>query len=204
MGISFADSIPAIARDNSAVPAEYVDLPIYHEELAGALGFNEADLEANRAGRLSASQRASWFRQHVYRAVGSAAVCLLLAAGCVALAFAIGIGYQLAWAVLILAALILFLGGYMAVVAFNLSQDLTAGVVSSVEGLVQPSVQVINMRTVSYVPAMPLWTFYWVVGDQRFWVSGKAYGVLTPARHRLYFLPLTRRVVAAEPIGSGQ
>jgi len=106
--------------------------------------------------------------------------------------------------VLILAALILFLGGYMAVVAFNLSQDLTAGVVSSVEGLVQPSVQVTNMRTVSYVPAMPLWTFYWVVGDQRFWVSGKAYGVLTPARHRLYFLPLTRRVVAAEPIGSGQ
>lgn len=162
------------------MPAEYVDLPIYHEELAGALGFTAADLEANRAGRLSASERASWFRQHVSRAAGSAAVCLLLAAGCVALAFAIGIGYQLAWAVFILAALILFLGGYMAVVAFNLSQDLTAGVVSSVEGLVQPSVAVTNMRTVSYLPAMPLWTFYWVVGDQRFWVSGKAYGVLTP------------------------
>jgi len=204
VGISFADSIPAIARDNSAVPAEYVDLPIYHEELAGALGFNEADLEANRAGRLSASERASWFRHHVYRAGGSAVVCLLLAAGCVATAFVIGIGYQLAWAALIFAALILFLGGYNAVVAFNLSQDLNAGIVSSVEGLVQPSVEVTNMRPVSYLPPLPLWTFYWVVGDQRFWVSGKAYGVLTPARHRLYFLPRTRRVVAAEPISSGQ
>jgi hypothetical protein len=186
------------------VPAEYVDLPIYHEELAAALGFTSADLEANRAGRLSAAQRTFWFRQHVSRAAGSAAVCLLLAAGCVALAFAIGIGYQLAWAILVLAALILFLGGYLAVVTLNLSQDLNAGLISSVEGLVQPSVEVSNMRTVSYLPAMPLWTFFWVVGDQRFWVSGKAYGVLTPARHRLYFLPRTRRVVAAEPSGTGQ
>jgi hypothetical protein len=141
------------------VPAEYVDLPIYHEELAAALGFTSADLEANRAGRLSAAQRTFWFRQHVSRAAGSAAVCLLLAAGCVALAFAIGIGYQLAWAILVLAALILFLGGYLAVVTLNLSQDLNAGLISSVEGLVQPSVEVSNMRTVSYLPAMPLWTF---------------------------------------------
>jgi len=185
------------------MPAEYVDLPIYHEELAGALGFNEEDLVANRAGRLSASERAYWFRQYVYRTVASAAVCLLLAAGFVALAFAVGIGYQLAWALLVLAALILFLGSYVAVVAFNLLQDLNAGLVASVEGLVQPSVNVTNLRTVSYMPAMPIWTFYWVVGDQRFWVSGKAYGVLTPARHRLYFLPRTRRVVAVEPISTG-
>ncbi len=40
-------------------PAEYVDLPIYHDELASALGFTPSDLEANRAGRLTASQRAA-------------------------------------------------------------------------------------------------------------------------------------------------
>ena len=183
--------------------AEYVDLPIYHQELAGALGFNATDLEANRAGRLSESERAYWFRQYIYRAIGGASVCLLLAAGCVALAFAIGISYQLAWAVLVVGAACLFLGGYIAVFALNMSQDLNAGVVSSVEGVVQPGFDVTKVKSAAWLPAMPIWTFYWAVAGQRFWVSGKAYGVLTPARHRLYFLPRTRRVVAAEPISTG-
>ncbi len=184
----------------SKMPAEYVDLPIYHEELADALGFNQTDLEANRAGRLSASERAFGFRQNVYRPVGGASFCLLLAAGFAALAFAIGFSYLVAWALVVVAALLVFAAGYLAMVAFNIAQDLNSGVVSSVEGLVQPSVQVTNLKTSSSLPAMPLWSFYWAVGDQRFWVSGKAYGVLTPARHRLYFLPRTRRIVAAEPI----
>src|SRR5258708_3573350 len=182
------------------MPAEYVDLPVFHEELAGALGFNAADLEANRAGRLTPSERAYGFRQHVYRPVGGAFLCALLAAGFVAVAFVVGVQYQLAWALLVAAAFLLFAASYFALVAFNVSQDLNAGVVSSVEGLVQPSVQVTNLKTSSSLPAMPLWSFYWAVGDKRFWVSGKAYGVLTPARHRLYFLPRTRRIVAAEPI----
>jgi len=186
------------------VPAEYVDLPIYHEELAAALGFTSADLEANRAGRLSAAQSSSWFRRYVYRSVAVLAVIWLLAAGCVALAFAIGVSANLSWSVLALAALLLVAGGYFGVVAFQLSEDLNGGVVSSIEGFVQPSVKVTNVRTGSYGPGMPVWTFYWIVDDQRFAVYDKAYGMLTPARHRLYFLPRTRRVVSAEPSGTGQ
>ena len=186
------------------MPAEYVDLPIYHEELAAALGFTSADLEANRAGRLSAAQRSSWFRRYVYRSVAVLAVIWLLAAGCVALAFAIGVSANLSWSVLALAALLLVAGGYFGVVAFQLSEDLNGGVVSSIEGFVQPSVKVTNVRTGLYGPGMPVWTFYWIVDDQRFAVYDKAYGMLTPARHRLYFLPRTRRVVSAEPSGTGQ
>jgi hypothetical protein len=186
------------------VPAEYVDLPIYHEELAAALGFTSADLEANRAGRLSAAQRSSWFRRYVYRSVAGVAVVALLAAGCVVLAFAIGIGTSLSWQVLALAALLLGAAGYFGVILYRLAEDLNGGIVSTVEGMVQPSVNVTNIRTGSFGPGIPVWTFYWIVGDQRFAVYGKAYGVLTPARHRLYFLPRTRRVVSAEPSGSGQ
>jgi hypothetical protein len=72
---------PAPPRpQNSDVPAEYVDLPIYHDELAAALGFTTADLEANRAGRLSAAQRSSWFRKYVYRSVAVGGVIALVAA----------------------------------------------------------------------------------------------------------------------------
>jgi hypothetical protein len=186
------------------VPTEYVDLPIYHDELAAALGFTAADLEANRAGRLSAAQRSSWFRKYVYRSVAVSAVVALVAAGCIWIAFAIGIGASLSWSVLAVAALLLGADGYFAVVAFQLSEDLNGGVVSSIEGFVQPYVKVTNIATSSYGPGMPVWTFYWLVDDQRFAVYGKAYGVLTPARHRLYFLPRTRRVVSAEPTGTGQ
>jgi hypothetical protein len=140
----------------------------------------------------------------VYRAVGTSAFCLLLAAGCVALATAIGFSDQLSWAILVLAGLFLFGAAALGLVAFRMSQDLSAGVVLNIEGLVQPSVRVTNIKTGALGPGMPVWTFYWLVGDQRFAVNGKAYGVLTPARHRLYFLPRTRRVVAAEPINHGK
>jgi hypothetical protein len=127
-----------------------------------------------------------------------------VAAGCIWIAFAIGIGASLSWSVLAVAALLLGADGYFAVVAFHLSEDLNGGVVSSIEGFVQPYMKVTNIATSSYGPGMPVWTFYWLVDDQRFAVYGKAYGVLTPARHRLYFLPRTRRVVSAEPTGTGQ
>jgi hypothetical protein len=127
-----------------------------------------------------------------------------VAAGCVVIAFAIGIGASLSWQVLALAVLLLGAAGYFGVIAFRLAEDLNGGVVSSVEGLVQPSVNVTNIKTGSFGPGMPVWSFYWIVGDQRFAVYGKAYGVLTPARHRLYFLPRTRRVVSAEPSGTDQ
>jgi len=69
-----------------------------------------------------------------------------------------------------------------------------------VEGFVKQTERETDIRT-AYGQSLPIWTYYWVVdGGQRFWVPGRVYPVLTPARHRLYFLPQTRRIVAAEPI----
>lgn len=178
--------------------AEYVDLPIYHEELARALGFTAADLVANRAGRLTPYERAFQVRL-ISRAMVVAAACLLIATACVVLAFAIGISTGLSERILIVAAFFGFVAGLMAWTSFPLWQDLKAGLVSSVEGFVQPTAKETRIRT-GHGPGMGVLSFYWVVDNQRFAAPGKAYGVLTPARHRLYFLPLTRRVVAAEPI----
>ena len=182
-----------------AMPAEYVDLPIYHEQLAAALGFTTSDLEADRTGHLSAAQSASLYRRLIFRIGGATAICVAAAAGCVVWALSIGIGYRPSELVLALAAVLLFAAGAIAVNGYKLWRDLAAGIVSSVEGLVKPTEKETDIRT-GYGMTTPVWTYYWIVGDQKFGVTGKAYGALTPARHRLYYLPLTRRVLAAEPI----
>jgi hypothetical protein len=181
------------------MPAEYVDLPLYHKALAEALGFTEADLEANRAAHLSPSQSASLYGRLTFRMGGGATICVATAAGCVAWALAIGIGHRPSELFLALAAVLLFAAGAIAVNGFKLWRDLNTGVVSSVEGFVKPTEKETDIRT-QLGTSVPVWSYYWVVGDQRFAVTGKAYDVLTPARHRLYFLPVTRKVVAAEPI----
>ena len=71
--------------------------------------------------------------------------------------------------------------------------DVRDGAVSRIEGYVKQTDG--ETRT----PWTSVWTFYWTVDGQRFAV-GKAWAVLVPARHRLYYLPRSRRVVAAEPI----
>jgi hypothetical protein len=174
---------------------EYVDLPIYHEELASALGFSASDLDANRGGRLSAAQRSALLRVEARRMVGIA-VCLPIAAGFIVAAFAIGITSGLSARFVALAAVALFIAGFLAFGSLRLWPDIRAGKVSSLEGFVNPGMQTKHVGR-NTVP-----DFYWDLGDQRFHVPGKAYGVLTPAPHRLYFLPLTRRIVAAEPISS--
>lgn len=125
----------AMSRDG----VEYVDIPIYRDELAQALHFNPSDLQQNRAGRLSVSQRSTQLvaRRRCWDRVESR--------------------------------------GFRA-------------------GERQIPIQVGLVRTTA-------WTYCWIVdGTQRFWVAGKVYPVLTPARHRLYFLPTCRRILAAEPI----
>jgi hypothetical protein len=181
------------------MPAEYVDLPIYHEELAAALGFTTSDLEADRTGHLSAAQSASLYRRLIFRMGGGAAICVAAAAGSVVWALAIGIGHRPSELVLALAAVLLFAAGVIAVNGFKLWRDVAARIVSSVEGFVKPTEKETDIRT-GFGMSTPVWTYYWIVGDQKFGVTGKAYGALTPARHRLYYLPVTRRVVAAEPI----
>src|ERR1700693_1377823 len=91
---------------NSRMPdagAEYVALPIYHEELAKALNFTPSDLQENRAGRLSASQCSTQL-QAVGRATAKSVVLVVLAVVCVAGAFAIGVTTVLALILLVLAA----------------------------------------------------------------------------------------------------
>jgi hypothetical protein len=132
---------------------------------------------------------------------GGAALSLAAAIGCIAWALAIGIGHRPSELVLALAAVLLFAAGAIAVSGFKLWRDLDAGVVLSVEGFVKPSEKETDIRT-GYGRSVPVWTYYWVVDDQRFAVTGKAYGALTPAPHRLYYLPVTRKVLAAEPVSS--
>lgn len=71
------------------MPSEYVDMPIYLDELASALAFTPADLETNRTGRLSLSQRATQFRA-IAKSIAVSTGCLLLAGGCTLAAVIIG------------------------------------------------------------------------------------------------------------------
>src|SRR5260370_18911813 len=102
--------------------------------------------------------------------------------------------------VLVLALPCLAFVGLWARYTIPLWRDASAGLVASVEGFVRGGEQARTVRTSSGV-AIPVWRYYWPVdGGQRFWVRGKADAVLMPARHRLYFLPSSRRIVAAEPV----
>jgi len=169
--------------------ADYVDLPIYRDELASALRFTVADLEANRLGRLTLSQRRTQRRA----LVGSAAISifgLALGLGFCVIAFVEGIATLAGLRILLLAAVFLAIAGLGARTNLPLWLDLQAGRVASIEGRVQPAEQETVLRSL-YGSGIAMWSFYWLVdASQRFRVSGRAYGVLTPARHRLYFLSL--------------
>jgi len=182
---------------------EYVDLPIYRDGLASALNFTPSDLAVNRAGRLSDSQRATLNRS-IARSVVLSIVFILLSAGSVVWAFAIGVGTGLGARMVLIAAAFL---GFVAVFlwrAVPLWRDVKPGAVSSIEGMVRADERETDIRTGSG-RKMPFWSYYWIVDDsERFPVAGKAYAALTTARHRLFFLPLTRRIVAAEPISTAK
>lgn len=179
--------------------AEYVALPIYHEELAKALNFTQSDLQENRAGRLSDSQRSTQL-QAVGWATAKSVVLLALAVGCVVGALAIGVTTVLALILLVLAAAFVAFIGIFAWFMPPIWRDAKAATVSSTQGLVRAAERQTNIGT-GGGRSLAFWSYYWVVDDlQWFWVPGKAYPVLTPARHRIYFLPSSRRIVAAEPI----
>jgi hypothetical protein len=177
---------------------EYVDFPIYHQELESALRFTPSDLAANRSGKLSEAQRALLVKDDAKR-IGCVVISLAVAAGCTSIAFAIGITTGLSLRILLLAAIAVFVAGVLGFTSFRLWDDVRRGAVSTLEGFVTPGERETHIDATSG-PGTSVVQFYWTVDRERFYVSGKAYGVLTPARHRLYFLPLTRRIVAAEPI----
>lgn len=178
---------------------QYVLLPIYREGLATALGFSQSDIEVNRTGRLSDSQRSSQ-RRLLARAAVLAALFALIAGLSAWAAIAIGITTGLGVLVLLLSGALAGFAGIFVWYNVPLWRDVDAGFVSSVEGLVRQSEKETDINTGPFT-SVPIWAYYWTVDERaRFWVSGRAYAALTSARHRIYFLPRSRKVVRAEPI----
>ena len=174
--------------------ADYLRLPIYSEGLSSALGFDQADLDANRAGRLGPGQRRAQVRQLRVTTTGTIGV-LVLACVFAFITGASGLGTRTGLNALLATGALLVAAGYFGWYGIRLFQDVRSGQVLSAEGVVRPGEREIKIgRT-------PVWTYYWNIdGGQRFAVIGKAYAALTPGRHRVYYLPSSRRVIAAEPI----
>jgi hypothetical protein len=180
---------------------EYVELPIYRDQLASALKFTPSELAVNRAGRLGDSQRATLDRL-IARYVVLSIVFILLTGASVVWAFAIGVGTGLGVRLLLAAAAFLVIVGVFTWYTVPLWRDVAAGAVLSIEGMVRTAERETDIGT-GYGRSFPIWSHYWIVDEsQRFPVAGMAYAALTPARHRVYFLPLTRRIVAAEPVST--
>jgi hypothetical protein len=182
---------------------EYVELPIYRDQLASALKFTPSDLDLNRAGRLSDSQRAILHRL-IARYVALSIAFILLIGAMVVWAFTIGVWTGLGVRLLLAAAAFLVIVGVFTWYAVPLWRDVAAGAVLSIEGMVRTVERETDIGT-GRGRSYPTWSHYWVVDEsQRFPVAGMVYAALTPARHRVYFLPLTRRIVAAEPVISSK
>lgn len=165
-----------------------------------AIGDCEMNSAQEHAGRLSDSQRSSLYRL-IGRSAALATLFMILTGLSVVVAFVISITTGLGLLVLLLA------GAFAAFVVLFLRynvplwRDVNAGAVSSAQGMVRPTERETDLRTGIY--KVPIWAYYWTVGNtERFWVTGKAYAALTPAPHRVYYLPRSRRVVAAEPISA--
>jgi hypothetical protein len=177
---------------------EYTALPLYRDGLSSALGFDPSDLGPNRVGQLGTGERRTQMRQLVITSTGTLVV-LALAIVFVIVGFAFGPSARYGFQALLAAAACLFGAGYFGWYGIRLWLDIRAGVVSSIEGFVKPTERA--TRIGSGLRGATAWTYYWNVDSrERFAVPGKAYGALTPARHRLYYLPRTRRVIAAEPV----
>src|ERR1700736_458659 len=178
---------------------EYVELPIYRDQLASALKFTPSDLDLNRAGRLSDSQRAILHRL-IARYVALSIVFILLIGASVVWAFTIGVGTGLGVRLLLAAAAFLVIVGVFTYSAVPLWRDVAAGAVLRIEGMVRTSERETDIGT-GHGRSYPIWSHYWIVDEsRRFPVAGGVYAALTPARHRVYFLPLPRGIVAAEPV----
>src|SRR6266849_7457319 len=105
---------------------EYVERPIYRDQLALALKFTPSDLELNRAGRLSDSQRATLDRV-IARYVALSIVFILLTGAGVLWAFTIGVGTGLGVRLLLAAAAFLVIVGVFTWYTVPLWRDVAAG-----------------------------------------------------------------------------
>jgi hypothetical protein len=149
--------------------------------------FDDGDLELNRHGRMSPSQR---------RRLTTAAALFGLFGVLIAGACAFGTwgvimdGDQDAWVgVGIIVLLGVLLAALMAYLAQQLVRDAAGGSVKQVTGPVRRWFRSSGRNT----------NYYYTVKDEDFSVTGTAYAALVPDReYRVYYAPRSRRIVAME------
>lgn len=162
-----------------------------NEILAQANGFSAEDLAANRNGEVTPSQRIKPLAQLIIGAVSSL----------VALAFGSFFYFQIvpeiedsaALFMLVVPALILavffLFGGWMVLSSLL---DMSFPSVASIEGKARKQKHTSGGRSRST-------TYYYVIGEERFQVSRRAYNALVEGLpYRIYYLPRTRKLVSIE------
>ncbi|HEX7264831.1 MAG TPA: hypothetical protein VF383_11690 [Candidatus Dormibacteraeota bacterium] len=164
------------------------------EDLGKIFHFDEADLDANRAGLLSASQRTRLWRQDMLKILG-AAVCLV--AGTV-----YNIGELAGWLPVpthgrgaVLGIALILLGLVLAVWSAQTWLDLTPGSVLVANGYLHQ-----NQRTVSGRYGQPITVYCFQIGNETFDVPIAAYDALHEGNRRLYYLRRTRTVLSVESL----
>lgn len=149
--------------------------------LSQANGFSLAELEQNRQGLVSGGQRGRLMRR--------LALLCVLTAGLV-----VGAVWQRAllvestpWGYIVLGLMLLGL----IVMMVNRWRDLQDGRVLMLEGFVRGEEHSSDDSS----------TYYYVLGDEKFTVSGAAYRALVAGqRYRLYYLPRSKKLVSIEPL----
>ncbi|TMC83352.1 MAG: hypothetical protein E6J06_08820 [Chloroflexi bacterium] len=160
------------------------------ENLRQIFHFDDADLDSNRAGLLSAAQRSRLWRQDVLKMLG-AAVCLvagvmfnvaLLAGWMTAHGRGAALGVSL-----------ILVGLILAVWSAETWLDLMPGSVLTAEGYLRPTERIVSGR---YGPS----TIYCIeIGNQTFDVPMAAHDAIREGKRRLYYLHRTRTVLSVDP-----
>ena len=196
-GRSFLDVINSDDREKTM--AQYFDsveaferptLQPGPENLRESLHFDDADLDSNRAGVLSAAQRTRLWRQDMMKMLG-AAVCLiagmlfniaLLAGWMTVHGRGVGVGVSL-----------MLVGLILAVWSAETWLDLTPGSVLVAEGYLRPAERIVTGRYGSS-------TIVCVeIGNQTFDVPKAAHDAIREGKRRLYYLRRTRTVLSVDP-----
>ena len=155
------------------------------DALATALTFVPEDLEANRQGRVSRRQaRRLWLSDFARLVIGPVLILIGLAGSLAGRARAIparaGGG----------AAVALLLGVFLGWSGLKLLLDLLHQQVAAAEGELRAIEEGAGRNS----------AYYFVIGDQRWEVFEDAYDAIDEGNRRLYYLPMTRRVLSVEPV----
>lgn len=187
---------------------EFIDLAEENQFLLGAFGLREADLEANRRGRLSATQKKRlWRRFCLLFPVG-----IVMVMGLLDLVFALDVMGKEAGkrgAAWLGNAVFLGLTAWLVWWLWQQFRDLRSGVVREVRGRVykeQREVEEYDSDSSPLDELIGVGTTYTrtvyrlAVGSEQFKVSKKIYGIVGGGKlpHRVYYLPHSRRIMAVE------